>query len=218
MLEINSKVSCLLLSCPVMSNSLQHHGLQHARPSCSSPSPRICPSSCSLHRWRHPAISFSDSLFFFYLQSFPASGTFPMSCLCASDDKNTRASGSVSPVNIQGWSPLRLTGLISLLSKGLWGIFSSTTVRRHQVFGILPSLQSSSHNWRREWQTTPGHLLWEPHKLYKRPKKVALLLFNNSKRKHTFFMELMKETNHERTNRIVREDSYWLIWIVCASQ
>ena len=126
MLEINSKVSCLLLSRPVMSNSLQHHGLQHARPCCSSPSPRICPSSCSLHRWRHPAISFSDSLFFFYLQSFPASGTFPMSCLCASDDKNTRASGSVSPVNIQGWSPLRLTGLISLLSKGLSRVFSNS--------------------------------------------------------------------------------------------
>ena len=118
----------------------------------------------------------------------------------SSDDENTRASGSVSPVNIQSWSPLRLTGLISLLSKGLWGVFSSTAVRRHQFFGILPSLQSSSHTWRKEWQTTPMHLLWEPHKLYKRPKKVALLLFNNSKRKHTFFMELMKKTNHERTN------------------
>ena len=64
------------------------------------------------------------------------------------DDQNTGASASASllPVNIQGWPPLRLTGLISLLSKGLSGVFSSTTVQRHQFFGILPSLQSSSHN------------------------------------------------------------------------
>ena len=64
----------------------------------------------------------------------------------ASDDQNTRASASVLPENIQGWSPLRLTGLISLLSKGLLGVFSSTTVQRHQFFGVLPSLQSSSCN------------------------------------------------------------------------
>ena len=84
--------------------------------------------------------------FSFYPQSFPASGTFPLNCLFTSDDQNTGASASVLPVNIQGWSPLRLTGLISLLSKGLSGVFSSTTVRRHQFFGSLPSLQSSSHN------------------------------------------------------------------------
>ena len=81
-------------------------------------------------------------------QSFPASGTFLMSCLFTSDDQNTRASASLSvlPVNIQGSSPLRLTGLISLLSKGLSGVFSSTTVPRHQFFGVLPTLQSISHN------------------------------------------------------------------------
>ena len=60
--------------------------------------------------------------------------------------KNTEASASVLPVNIQGWSPLRLTGLISLLSKRLSGVFSSTTVGRHQFFGSLPSLWSSSQN------------------------------------------------------------------------
>ena len=63
-------------------------------------------------------------------------------------DQNTRASAlaSVFPVNIQGWSPLRLTGLISLLSKGLSGVFSNTTVWRHQFFGILPFLRFSTHN------------------------------------------------------------------------
>ena len=132
--------------CPVMSDSLWPHGLQLTRP-CPSPSPGVCPSSCSLHRWCHPAISFSGALFF-CPQSFPASGTFPVSWLFTSDDQNTEASAwaSVLPVNIQGWSPLRLTGLISLLSKGLLGVFCSTAVRRHQFFGILPSLESSSHN------------------------------------------------------------------------
>ena len=83
--------------------------------------------------------------------SFPESGTFPMSCLFASGDQNTgvSASGSVLPVNIQGWSPLRLPGLISLLSKGLSEVFSSTTIWRHQCFDILPSLWYSSHN--RTW-------------------------------------------------------------------
>ena len=81
-------------------------------------------------------------------RSFQASGSFPMSCQFASHDQNTGASASASvlPVNIQGWSPLRLTSLIPLLSKGLLGVFSSTTVQRHQLFGILPCLQSNSHN------------------------------------------------------------------------
>ena len=118
---------------------------------CPSPSTRVCPSSCSLHQWCCPAMSSSDDIFSFCLQTFPASETFLMSYLFTSDDQNTRASASSSvvlPVNIQGWSPLRLTGLISLLSKGLSGIFSSTTVQRHQFFGILPSLWSTSDNYR----------------------------------------------------------------------
>ena len=72
--------------------------------------------------------------------------TFPMSRLFASNNQNPGASASALPVNIQGWSPLRLTSLISLLSKGLSRVFSNTTVQKHQFFGILPSLQSSSHN------------------------------------------------------------------------
>ena len=128
----------LLFSYPVMSNSLQPHGLQHARPSCSSPSPWNCPSSYSLYWWCHEALSSSDALFSFCHQFFPAPGTFPLSHLFASDDQNTRASasGSVFPVNIHGWSPLRLTGLISLLSIGLSGVFSSTTIWRHQFFAF----------------------------------------------------------------------------------
>ena len=135
----------LLLSHPVMSDPLWPHGLHHIRPSCPSPSPGVCPSSCLLHWWCHPAISFSDA--FFCLEFFPASATFPLSHLFASDDQNNGASASASvlPVNIQGWSPLRLTGLI-LLPKGLSWVFSSTTVWRNQLFGGLPSSWSSSHN------------------------------------------------------------------------
>ena len=101
----------LLFSHPVMSDSLWPHELQHARTHCSSPSPGICPSSCSLPWWCHPASSSSEALFSFCPQSSPESGTFPMSCLFASDGQNTGASGSASVllVNIQGWSPLRLT-------------------------------------------------------------------------------------------------------------
>ena len=109
-------------------------------------SPGVCPSSHPLHRWCHPSISSSGAFFSFCPQSFPASGIFPVNWLFTSDDQNTGASASVFQVNIQGRSPLRLTGLISLLSRGLSGIFSSTTVQRYQFFGVLPSLWSSSHN------------------------------------------------------------------------
>ena len=87
---------------------------------CPSPSPEVCPGSCPLHQWCRPAISFSDALFSFCPHSFPASGTFPMSQLFSSDDQNTGASPSASvlPTSIPGWFPLRLTGLISLQSKG----------------------------------------------------------------------------------------------------
>ena len=138
----------VLFSHPVVSDSLWPHGLQHTRPPCPLPSPRVCPSSCSLHQWCCPAISSSEALFSFCPQSWAASATFPMSQLFASDDKDTgpSASASVLPTSIWGWFLLRLTGLLSLLSKGLSGIFSSTTVWRHQFFGILPSLWSSSHN------------------------------------------------------------------------
>ena len=89
----------------------------------------------------HPLMPFP-----FWSLSFPTSWSFPMSHPLSSDDQNTGASASTSvlPVNIQGWSPLRLIGLISLLSKGLSEVFSSTTVWRPQFFGVMPSLQFSS--------------------------------------------------------------------------
>ena len=116
-------------------------------PPCSSSSPGVCSSFCSLHRWCHPAVTSFDTLFSFCPWSFPASGTFPMSHLFTSDDQNIRASASASvlPVNIQSWFPVRLTGLI-LLSKGVSGVFSSTTVWNHWFSDALPSLWSSSHN------------------------------------------------------------------------
>ena len=113
-----------------------------------SSSPKVCPSSCLLHQWCHSAISSSDALFSFSPYSFPASGNFPMSHLLASYDQNTGASvsASVLPVRMQDWSPLRLTGLISLLSKGLSGVFSSTTIRKYLFFRAQPSLGSYFFN------------------------------------------------------------------------
>ena len=107
----------------------------------------VCPSSCPLNWWCHPAVSLSVTLFSFYLQSYSASGSFPVSQLFTSGGWNIGASASASvlPMNIQEWFPLRLSGLISLLSKGLSRVFSSTTVQKHQFFGTLPSLLSSSH-------------------------------------------------------------------------
>ena len=147
--SVSHKSPLLFFSHPAVSNSLRPHGLQHTRRPCPSKSPKICPSSCPLHRWSHPATSSSDTLLSFCPQSFPASGTFPMSQLFVSDDQNTgtSASASVLPMRIQGWFPLRWTGLISLLSRGLSGVFSSTIAWRYQFFSILPSLQSNFHNW-----------------------------------------------------------------------
>ena len=137
-----------LFNRPVMFDSLQPHGLQHARPPCPSPSPGICPASCSLHWWCHPAVSSSDTLFAFCPQSFLASETFPMSQQFASDDQITGASAlaSVLPMNIQCWFPLRLTGLISLLSMGFSGVFSGTIVWKHHFFDAPSSLPSSCYN------------------------------------------------------------------------
>ena len=122
----------LLFNCSVVSSSLWPHGLLHARLPCSSSSPRVCSNSCPLSWGCHPTISSSVVPFSSCFQSFPASGSFPMSHLFASGSQILGASASVLPVNIQGWFPLGLTGLISLLSKGLLRVFSSTTVWRHQ--------------------------------------------------------------------------------------
>ena len=137
----------LLFSCSVVSDSLQPHGLQHARPPCPSPSPRVCSNSCPLSQWCHPTISSSIIPFDSCLQSFPASGPFPTSQLFLSGDQSIgrSASASVLPNNIQGWFPLGLTGFISLQSEGLSRVFSSTTVQKHQLSSTQPFFISSSH-------------------------------------------------------------------------
>ena len=128
---------CLVqFSRSVMSDSLRPHGLQHARLPCLSPTPGTCSNSCPSSQWCHPTISSSVVPFSSCLQSFPASGSFPMSQFFASGGQSTAvsASASVLPVNIQDWFPLGLIGLISLLSKGVWRVFSNTTVQKHQFF------------------------------------------------------------------------------------
>ena len=130
-----------------MSDSSKSHGLQHARLLYPSPSPRVCPSSCPLNWWCHPSISSSVALISSCLQSFPASGSFPMSQFFTNCGQSIEASASASvlPMSIQGWFPLGLTGLISLLSKGLSRVCSSTTALKEQFFSTLSSLWSSSH-------------------------------------------------------------------------
>ena len=109
----------------VMSDSLQHHRLQHARPPCPSPTPGVYSNSCALSRWCHPTIS-SSVVPFTFPQSSPATRSFPMSQFFASDGQRTGVSASVSvlPMNTQDWSPLGWTGWISLQSKGLSRVFS----------------------------------------------------------------------------------------------
>ena len=117
------------------------HGLQHARLPCPSPTSRAYSNSCPSSRWCHPTISFSV-IPFSHLQSFPASGSFPMSQCFTSGGQSigVSASASVLPINIQDWFPLGLTGLISSQSKGLSRVFSNTTVQKHQFFSAQPSL------------------------------------------------------------------------------
>ena len=134
--------SSVQFSHSVVSNSLQPHGPQHARPSCPSPTPRVYSNSSPLSRWCHPTISSPVIPFSSCPQSSPASGSFQMSQLFASDGQNigVSASTSVLPMNTQDWSPLGWTDWISLQSKGLSRVFSNTTVQNHQFFGTELSL------------------------------------------------------------------------------
>ena len=191
-MKSNAEITSILLwdvvlqfSSSVVSDSLRPYGLQHARPLCPSPTPRACSNSCPSSWWGHPTSSCSVTPFSFCPQSFPASGSFPMSpsnllyfmsieslmlskhlilchpILLPSIFLNIRNSGSfpvsllfasggrsigvstlaiVLPMNIQNWFPLRSTGLVFLLSKGLLRVFSSTTIWKHQFFITQPSL------------------------------------------------------------------------------
>ena len=131
----------------VMSDSLWSHGLQHARPPCSSPTPGVYSNLYPLSRWCHLSISFSVVPFSSCLQSFPASGSFSVSQFFASGGQSigVSASASVLPMNTQDWFPLGRTGWISLLSKRLSRVFSNTIVQKHQFSGTQLSLQSNSH-------------------------------------------------------------------------
>ena len=129
-------------SSSVVSNSLRPSELQHARLPCLSPAPGVYPSSCLSSWWCHPTISSSGIPFSSYPQSFPASGSFPMSQLFASCGQSIGAltSTSVLQMNTQDWSILKWTGWISLQSKGLSRVFSNTMVQKHQFFGTQLSL------------------------------------------------------------------------------
>ena len=139
----NRHTSCWVrFSCSVVSDSLRPHELQHTRPPCPSPTPRVYPNSCPLSQWCHPTISSSVIPFSSCLQSFPTSGSFQMSQTFTSGGQNTgvSASTSVLPMNTQDWFPLGWTGWISLQSKGLSRVFSSTTVQKNQFFCTQLSL------------------------------------------------------------------------------
>ena len=130
----------------VMSDSLRPHGLQHTRLPCPSPTPGACSNSCPLSRWCHPTLSSSVIPLSSRIQSFPASGSFPMNQF-ASSGQSIRASApaSVLPMNIQDWSPLGWPGWISLQFKGLSRVFSNTTVQKHRYFSAQLSSWSNSH-------------------------------------------------------------------------
>ena len=117
------------------SKCLWLHGLHHTRLLCPSLSSIVHSNSCPSTQWCYLTISSFASVFLFCLQSFLASGSFAMSGLVTSGGQNIGASVSVLPMNIQGWFPLWLTGVISWLSKKLSRVFSSTTILKHQFFG-----------------------------------------------------------------------------------
>ena len=147
-------VNFLFISqCYIMKNSRQwhptpvllpgkSHGWQHARLHCPSLSPGVCSNSCPSSGWCHPTISSSVVIFSSRLQSFPASGSFPVSQFFASGGQSIGVSASnISPSSEHsGPTPLGWTGWISLQSKGLSRVFSNTTVQKHQFFGAQLSL------------------------------------------------------------------------------
>ena len=135
----------LFFSRLLMSNSLWPHELQHTKLPCPSLSPRVCSNPCPLSQWCYPTISSSVIPLSSCPQSFAASGSFQMSQLLASGGQSIGTSASVLAMYIQDWFPLRLTGWISSLSKGLSRVFSNTTVQKHQFLSTQPSLWSSSH-------------------------------------------------------------------------
>ena len=138
----------------VMSDSLQPHGLQHTRPPCPSPIPRVYSNPCPLSQWCHPTSSSFVIPFSSRLQSFPVSGSFPVSQFFASGGQSIGASASVLPVNTQDWSPSEWTGWISLQSKGLSRVFSTPQFKSiHSstlIFLYSPTLTSIHDYWKNQ--------------------------------------------------------------------
>ena len=139
---LNTSIDILFsvqFSCSVVSYSLWPHGLQHARPPCPSPTPRVHSNSCPLSPWCHPTISSSVIPFSSCLQPFPVWGSFQMNQFFPSGVQSIGVSAlaSVLPMNTQNWSLLGWTGWISLLSKGMSRVFSNTTVQKHQFFSTI---------------------------------------------------------------------------------
>ena len=149
---LSSLLSSIQFSRSVMSDSLQSHELQHARLPCPSPTPRACSNSCPLSWWCHPTISSSVIPFSSCLQSFPASGSFPMSRFFTSGGQSIGTSAPVLPMNVQDWFPLGLTGLISLQSKGLSRVFFTPQFKsiNSSALSLLygPTLTSIHDYWK----------------------------------------------------------------------
>ena len=143
--------SSVQFSRSVVSDSLRPHELQHTRPPCPSPTPGVHSNSLPSSQWYYPAISSSVTSFSFCPHFSPTSGSFLISCFFTSGNQSVGASttASILPMNLQGWFPLGLTGLISLQSKELSRVFSNTTIQKHQLFGVLPFSWSNSyiHIW-----------------------------------------------------------------------
>ena len=141
-----SRISSVQFSHSVVSDSLQPHESQHARPPCPSPTPGDNSNPCPSSRWCHPTISSLVVPFSSWPQSLPASGSFPISQHLAWGGQRTgvSASASVLPMNTRDWS-LGWTGWISLQSKGLSRVFSNTIVQKYQFFGAQLYAQADSH-------------------------------------------------------------------------
>ena len=137
--RITARLLLLSFSHSVLPDSLRPHGLQHARPPCPSPSPGVYWNPCPSSQWCHPTVSSSVVHFASCLQSSPASGSFLMSQLLASDGQSIGASSSILPMNIQDWFPLGLTDLFWDWLE-LSRVFYNITVQKHQFFGSQPSL------------------------------------------------------------------------------
>ena len=160
------RFSSVQFSHSIVSDCLQPHVSQHARPPCPSPTPGVHSKSCPSSQWYHSAISSSVIPFSSCPQSLPASGSFPMSQLFAWGGQSTgvSASASVLPMNTQDWSPLGWTGSIFLQSKGLSRVFSNTTVQNYQFFSaqlLHSSTITSIHDYWKNHSLDQTDLCWQ---------------------------------------------------------